>query len=475
MFRRTFGSYFLKDWAEKLQKALHETDAAKIDKEVELRRIRSVDELVQSVTGKGNAKVEASQYLCPRSAIFVPGSNKKALKKAELLFADVIILDLEDSVPLSGKSQAREAVVDAVMSGAFKDRRVVIRINSPRLTPDYGFPDLDAVTLVAPFVEAVAIPKTSVEDYGIVEKLLPPEMKLWAFFETPRSILEAKEICASRKYQVAVMGTNDLSADMYLPSSVPPIARTTTDAITLNTEITLGPHPDSYEASVIHKHLPRYPLHYALSSVVMACRAYGVHPIDGVYNNPSDVNGFRMEAAEGKRLGFSGKTLIHPAQIDPCHQIFSPSDVEVAWAKRILQAEAGKRVSNIEKGLPPSTGGVMVVEGRMVEQMHIDNAKRVLQTVERIALEKKKEDDAKIPVDRTAIPDPPEPRHNFFGQLIDEKGNRINPPLPNELPNTKAIRKKPSNDPLPKMIDIDYENDFNPDRTTPQNPFFKDR
>lgn len=282
-----------------------------------------------------------------RSVLYMPGSNARALEKARTLPADALILDLEDAVAPDAKAGARKQVMNAVKSGGFGRREVVIRINA--LDTAYGADDLAAVAAAKP--NAVLVPKVSVPDtLRLVGKFLaeldaPDSVSVWAMIETPLAVLNIREIAAAAlepeaRLEAFVLGTND-------------IARET-------------------RAAIVPGRLPMLP---ALTSSVTAARAFGIEVLDGVYNNLDDPEGFERECREGRELGFDGKTLIHPKQIEICNAVFSPSEEEIARAKNL--------VTLFE--LPENRGkGAIAHEGRMVERLHADMAARVLAMAEAI-------------------------------------------------------------------------------------------
>lgn len=363
MMRRTVGSFFIKGLISKLQQAKQDRDDAVETREEEhfaqkesaqeaiVRKYLNVStdrhftpeglELFPSSerasTWDKDPSKEAKHLLpCPRSALFVPCSNRKALDKIASIPADLFILDLEDSVAPSKKQESRELLTQFVQSGVIKEKnkRVIVRINSLRTDPNNALLDLEYLAALAADIEGIGIPKVAKEDYELMCDYLHPSHVLWAFFETPQSIIDAPAICATRKYQYAVMGLNDLSHEMGYPLGLS------------------GPRVQHY---------------FAMSSVVTAARANNLNVLDGVFNDPSDSLGFRAELEECRRFGFQGKTLIHPSQVMPCNELFTPTDHEVEWAKKVIVAvhEAG--------------GGVAVVEGKMVEDLHSKQAVRVLQ------------------------------------------------------------------------------------------------
>lgn len=270
-----------------------------------------------------------------RSALYLPASNAKALAKARTLACDMVILDLEDAVAPEMKDAAREAAVAAVREGGFGDRMLVVRANGPD-TPWFEA-DVAALTDLP---SGILLPKvSSAEMLEDCARRLPGR-DLWAMIETPGAILRIAEICASAArlpLKGIVIGTNDLAKDM---------------------GCRLG--------------RSRRPVEAALTLSVCAARAHGIAALDGVFNDLSDDEGFEREAREGADFGFDGKTLIHPRQIEPCNRAFSPSEEEVAWARRIVEAFDA----------PENAGrNAIKVDGRMVERLHLVGAGRILSRI----------------------------------------------------------------------------------------------
>jgi citrate lyase subunit beta / citryl-CoA lyase len=280
-----------------------------------------------------------------RSVLYMPGSNARALEKARSLPADALILDLEDAVAPDAKELARTQVCDAVKAGGFGPRETVIRINS--FAAPYGPADFAAALEAKP--DAILIPKVeSAADLLHARKNAPAGagVALWAMIETPLAILNLKEIAeaaASAELPLTcfVLGTNDLLK--------------ATRAL---------PQPD------------RAPLLASLTLTVAAARAFGISVVDGVFNAIQDEAGFRAECAQGRALGMDGKTLIHPNQIAPCNEAFSPSAEEIAAARKIVETFA----------LPENQGkGAISLDGRMVELLHAEIARQTLALAEAIA------------------------------------------------------------------------------------------
>jgi citrate lyase subunit beta / citryl-CoA lyase len=282
-----------------------------------------------------------------RSVLYMPGSNARALEKARSLPADAVILDLEDSVAPDNKATARKQVADAVSAGGFGSREVIVRING--LDTEWWIEDLNAVAKAKP--DAVLVPTVSnpgnLEDVAdrMVDISADHKIRVWAMMETPLAMLNARDIAAAAKdveTRLAgfVMGTNDLAKDT-------------------RARITPG----------------RAPMLPWLMSCIAAARAFGIDILDGVYNDLGNAEGFAQECAQARDMGFDGKTLIHPNQIDPCNAAFSPGADEVAQAKKIIAAF----------DLPENKDkGVVQLDGRMVERLHADMARRTVAIAEAI-------------------------------------------------------------------------------------------
>lgn len=276
-----------------------------------------------------------------RSVLYMPGSNQRAIEKGRSLPADVIILDLEDSVAPDQKEAARQQACAAVEAGGFGRREVVVRINGAETA--WGAEDLRAVARVRP--DAILVPKVSTkEDILRVEDAIDragadAALRLWAMMETPRAVLDPAAIAsaaerAGSRLAVFVMGTNDLAKET--------------------------------RARLVPGRAPMLPW---LMACLAAARTYGIEIIDGVFNGLDDEAGFRAECIAGRDLGMDGKTLIHPKQIEPCNEVFSPSADELAWARKVIAAfdEPGNEGA-----------GVLRVDGQMVERLHADMARRIV-------------------------------------------------------------------------------------------------
>jgi citrate lyase subunit beta / citryl-CoA lyase len=276
-----------------------------------------------------------SVYRPHRSALYLPASNSKALEKAKTLPCDVVILDLEDAVAPDAKAAARDQAVAAVRAGGFGERKLFVRANG--LNTGWGEADLAALATVAP--DAVLLPKVdSAADIDAYASLLPnPAVPIWVMIETAKSIFNLNEIgAASAKGRLAgfVAGTNDLAKEM---------------GATLD--------------------LGRAPFLGMLGLMVGAARAHGLLILDGVFNDLSDMDGFSTQARQGVQFGFDGKTLIHPSQVAPCNEAFTPDEKAVTWARKVI--EAFDDPANADKG-------AIRVEGQMVERLHLHQARRVL-------------------------------------------------------------------------------------------------
>ncbi len=284
-----------------------------------------------------------------RSVLYMPGSNARALEKAKTLPADGVILDLEDSVAPDAKEAARKQVADAVKAGGFGAREVIIRTNA--VDTPWHAEDLAAAAQAAP--DAILIPKVqSAETLEMIGRRLldmhtPAKTRVWAMIETPLAIFNILSIAAEAKDSEArlscfVLGTNDLAKDT--------------------------------RARLVPGRAPMLPW---LTTVIAAARIYGVEVLDGVYNDLSNAEGFAAECQQGVELGMDGKTLIHPNQIEPCNKAFSPSEAEVEWARKMIAAF----------DLPENKSkGVVSIDGRMVERLHAEMARRTVAIAEAIAV-----------------------------------------------------------------------------------------
>ncbi|KAK7195595.1 HpcH/HpaI aldolase/citrate lyase family [Novymonas esmeraldas] len=341
----------------------------------------------------GSLHISRNPSLCPRSVLFVPASKPRALAKIPTLSADCFILDLEDSVAPGSKRQARENIrafveelqqerraqrgssggaavaaagadaVDAVsptvadLRGGYP--RLVIRINSPDYDSATAMLDLQLVGLLGPTIEGVAVPKTTVRTHQLIKDYVFPEHQLWAFFESPRSVMEAPLICRQGVYRYAVMGHNDLGAELQLPMTASSPLSHLAATPGSRDELSDAAHESLYIAS-------RLPLWQSTVQVLLAARAHQMFVVDAVFNDPTDKAGFRRSVQECRQLGLDGKTLIHPEQIEPTNAAYTPAEAAVAWAQRVVEA------------VQRSGGGVATVDGKMVEELHQRQALQLL-------------------------------------------------------------------------------------------------
>jgi len=279
-----------------------------------------------------------------RSVLYMPGANERALEKAKSIPTDALILDLEDSVAPDAKAEARDRVCAAATSGEYGYREIVIRTNG--LGTEWHEADFAAAAKAGP--DAILVPKVNSADEvlrlaaALETAGAPDRTKLWAMVETPIAFLHVAEIAAAHeRLTVLVMGVNDLVNETYA------------------------------------RHVPgRAPVLPALSLAILGARAAGKIILDGVYNDVKDEEGFLAEAQQGRDLGFDGKTLIHPSQVAPANAAFAPTDDEVEHAKVVIAAfeeaqAAGK--------------GVVTVNGRMIENLHVRDAERILAVAGAIA------------------------------------------------------------------------------------------
>jgi len=281
-----------------------------------------------------------------RSVLYMPGSNARALEKAKSLPADGIIIDLEDAVAPDAKAGARAQVASALEAGGFGHREVVVRINGAD-TPWFedDLVEMARVSAGGAGPHALLLPKVTDPETLLVtgarlEALgAAPHLKLWAMIETPLAVLRATEIALAARnpasrLAVLVLGTNDLAKET-------------------GARIVPG----------------RAPMTSWLSTCILAARAGGVDVLDGVWNNFRDIEGFNRECAEAAEMGFDGKTLIHPTQIAPCNEAFTPPEEEIAQARELIAVF--DRPENADKG-------VLQIDGRMFERMHADIARKMV-------------------------------------------------------------------------------------------------
>jgi citrate lyase subunit beta/citryl-CoA lyase len=283
-----------------------------------------------------------------RSVLYMPGSNARAIEKARTLAADGVILDLEDAVAPEAKEQARKQVADAVKAGGFGGREVFIRVNG--IDTPWHADDMSAVAQAAP--DAVLVPKVSevaqLERIGqrLLDMKVDRKTRVWAMIETPQAIFNINALAAEAhdsetRLAGFVMGTNDLAKE---------------------TRARIVPG--------------RQPMLSWLALCLLAAHAHNIDILDGVYNDLGNAEGFAQECAQARDMGFDGKTLIHPNQIEPCNAVFSPSADEIAQAQKTIVAF----------DLPENKDkGVVQVDGRMVERMHAEMARRTVAIAEAIA------------------------------------------------------------------------------------------
>jgi len=276
-----------------------------------------------------------------RSALYMPASNARAIEKARSLPCDGVILDLEDAVAPEAKVEARALAVEAVRAGGFGAREVVIRVNG-RDTP-WGAADLGAAAAAGP--DAVLVPKVACpQDLAHYAAPLEGKTRLWAMIETCAAVFRLEALAAAaadHRNDVWIVGANDLVKEMRCRA-----------------------RPD------------RAPLLPALSLAVMAAHAHGVAILDGVYNDIPNLDGLAAECEQGLDLGMDGKSLIHPTHLEIANRAFTPAEAAVAWARTVVAAFAA----------PENAGkGVLKVEGKMVERLHLAEAERLIAIAEAIA------------------------------------------------------------------------------------------
>ena len=279
-----------------------------------------------------------------RSVLYMPGSNERALEKAKSLPADSLILDLEDAVAPNAKTSARDQVSAAVAAGGYGPRELVIRVNA--LSTPWGYDDL--VMAAQSKANAVLLPKVESADAvttaeTIVQAFAGASMPaIWCMMETPRGILNAQAIAeASPHLKALVMGTSDLAKDLHCA------------------------------------HTPsRLPMLYALSHCLMAARGAGLSVIDGVHLDLNDDEGFREQCKQGRELGFDGKTLIHPKTIAAANELFAPDQAAIDWAKRVIEAHEAASARG---------EGVVLLDDKLIENLHVVDAHRIVALAEAIA------------------------------------------------------------------------------------------
>ena len=273
-----------------------------------------------------------------RSVLYIPGSKERALEKARTLPVDAIIFDLEDAVAVDEKVNARTTLKAALDEYGYGSRVKIVRING--LDTEWGADDARAVAEMN--ADAILLPKVgSPADVDALAALIPDDLPIWAMMETPRGMLNAAAIAAHPRMAGFVMGTNDLAKELQT----------------------------RFRAD-------RLPMISSLSICLLAARAEGLVIVDGVYNAFKDDEGLKVECDQGRDMGFDGKTLIHPAQVAVCNEAFAPSAAEIDLAKR--------QIAEFEE-VEAAGGGVAVVDGKIVENLHVATARQILAKSEAIA------------------------------------------------------------------------------------------
>lgn len=273
-----------------------------------------------------------------RSVLYIPGSKDRALEKARGLPVDAIIFDLEDAVAPDAKEGARDTLKAALAEGGYGNRAKIVRING--LDSQWGNGDVEALRDAE--ADAFLLPKVNTAaDVQALADLLGNDTPIWAMIETPLGVLNALEIAAHPQLQGFVAGTNDLAKELNC----------------------------RYRAD-------RLPMQMALQTMLLAARAHGVVAVDGVYNQFKDDEGLKAECEQGRDLGFDGKTLIHPAQVAVTNAAFAPSEAEVDLAQRQIAAFEESEAAG---------QGVAVVDGKIVENLHVETAKKTLAKAAAIA------------------------------------------------------------------------------------------
>ncbi len=272
-----------------------------------------------------------------RSILFVPGDSPRKFERAAAGDADALVLDLEDSVAPDAKAAAREVIVSALRAGGYGRRELVIRVNA--LSTSWGQADLVAVARSR--AHAVLLPKVESADAvrqaeaTLVAAGAPPDLAIWCMIETPRGVLKSAEIAeATPRLACLVMGTSDLAKDLHAAHT-----------------------PD------------RAPMLTSLGLCVLAARANGLAILDGVHLDLNDDAGFSASCKQGRELGFDGKTLIHPKTIDAANAAFAPAAEEIGFARKIISAHAEAEAAG---------KGVVVVDGKLIESLHVQNARRLV-------------------------------------------------------------------------------------------------
>ena len=272
-----------------------------------------------------------------RSVLYMPGSNPRALEKARGLAADALIMDLEDAVAPDAKGTARQQIAVALSEGGYGQRELIVRTNG--LDSPWGEDDLKAVACMG--ADAVLLPKVESRDMvlaaiAILDRVGGPiDLPIWCMMETPLAMLHAEAIAfAHERVGCLVMGTSDLAKDLYAA------------------------------------HTPaRTPFMTSLGLCILAARAAGIGILDGVHLDLADEDGLRASCVQGLELGMDGKTLIHPKTIAAANEVFAPTIDEIAWSHRVIEAHAAAEAEG---------KGVLLVDGKLVENLHVENAHRVV-------------------------------------------------------------------------------------------------
>ena len=273
-----------------------------------------------------------------RSVLYIPASKERALDKARSLDVDAIIFDLEDAVTPDAKVEARDTLKAALQEGGYGARAKIIRLNG--LDSAWGREDAEAMKDAA--ADAFLLPKvSSAADVEALAAIIGKDKDIWAMIETPMGVMKAEEIAAHPQMKGFVAGTNDLAKELNC----------------------------RFRAD-------RLPMITSLSMMLLAAKAHGIVAIDGVYNQFKDDEGLAAECAQGRDMGFEGKTLIHPAQVAVCNEAFSPSAEEIDLAER--QSAAFEETE-------ASGQGVAVVDGKIVENLHVETARKILALAEAVS------------------------------------------------------------------------------------------
>ena len=279
-----------------------------------------------------------------RSVLYMPGANARAMEKARDLPADALIFDLEDAVAPAEKETARRQVIETLQKGGYGNRELVVRVNG-LMTP-WG--EADVAEMATAGAHALLIPKVENKQIinGVEGRMLtaqaPDAMSIWCMIETPKGVMRAEEIAsASPRLGALVMGTSDLAKDLHC------------------------------------LHTPsRGPFMTSLSWCILAARANGLSILDGVHLDLADDDGFAESCRQGREMGFDGKTLIHPKTIAAANAAFAPDDAEVQWSRRVIAAH--EEAANAGKG-------VVLLDGQLIENLHVEEANRIVGLADRIA------------------------------------------------------------------------------------------